>query len=272
MDETNFNWDDLRLFLTVARSGGLAAAEQLSGKSAPTLGRRMLALERQLGQELFKRRARGYELTAEGIALVNAAEAIESTVSPLLVAANDTAPRRVKISAGTWTCYYLSKSIQGLKGNDSIILQFVADEQFLDIAHREVSIGIRNQRPTQVNLAGQRINKVRFAVYAKQKNTKTWVVGLYNTPSTAWIRNTLGDSQVIEVSHPRNALDMVLAGAGKTVLPTFIGDNTKGVKRISEEIEELEHSQWLVTHHEDRHLPEVRATINRLLSVLGTNP
>ena len=55
MNETKFDWDDLRLFLAVAREGGLAAAAEKSGKSAPTLGRRMLALEQRIGQELFKR-------------------------------------------------------------------------------------------------------------------------------------------------------------------------------------------------------------------------
>jgi DNA-binding transcriptional LysR family regulator len=45
MNETSFDWDDLRLFLAVAREGGLAAAAAITEKSAPTLGRRMLGLE-----------------------------------------------------------------------------------------------------------------------------------------------------------------------------------------------------------------------------------
>ncbi|MBL4811132.1 MAG: LysR family transcriptional regulator, partial [Rhodobacteraceae bacterium] len=39
MNEMKFDWDDLRLFLAVAREGGLAAAAASTGKSAPTLGR-----------------------------------------------------------------------------------------------------------------------------------------------------------------------------------------------------------------------------------------
>jgi len=52
MNETKLNWDDLRLFVAVARAGGLASAEKTTGKSAPTLGRRMLALEAYLRQDL----------------------------------------------------------------------------------------------------------------------------------------------------------------------------------------------------------------------------
>ncbi len=47
------NWDDLRLFLHVAEQGGLAGAAEKTGVSAPTLGRRMLALERASGRALL---------------------------------------------------------------------------------------------------------------------------------------------------------------------------------------------------------------------------
>ena len=70
MNEKKMNWDDLKLFLAVARTGGLSAASHATGKSAPTLGRRMQALERATGEELFHRQARGYELTEQGNALL----------------------------------------------------------------------------------------------------------------------------------------------------------------------------------------------------------
>ena len=66
MNERTFDWDNLRLFLAVARAGGLGPATRMTGKSAPTLGRRMIELERSLGRELFRRMPRGYELTDEG--------------------------------------------------------------------------------------------------------------------------------------------------------------------------------------------------------------
>ncbi len=65
MDETRASWDDLHLFLAVAREGGLSPAARTTGRSAATLGRRMLALERSIRRELFVRHERGYELTAD---------------------------------------------------------------------------------------------------------------------------------------------------------------------------------------------------------------
>ena len=102
MNERNFDWDNLRLFLAVARAGGLGPAAEQTGKSAPTLGRRMLELERDLGSELFRRYPRGYALTEHGQALLEKAESIEARVLPVTESGLATAPPLVKISAGTW--------------------------------------------------------------------------------------------------------------------------------------------------------------------------
>lgn len=268
MNETNFNWDDLRLFLAVARAGGLAAASHTTGKSAPTLGRRMLALEQCLGQELFKRLARGYQLTGQGQRLLETAIELENGINPIADLDGSNATRRVKISAGTWVSYLLSQHVAELISGSTVILQFISAEHVLDIAHREAVIGVRNQRPTQISLAGRHTNKIRFAVYSSNNDVKTWATVLGSTPSAQWLQENIGDSPRIEVTNPRNALDMVIAGAAKTVLPTFIGGTTEGLHQVSEEIEELEHMQWLVTHHEERHLPEVRQVIDRVYEIL----
>jgi len=269
MDETNFDWDDLRLFLAVARNGGLAGAANASGKSAPTLGRRMLALERRLGQTLFERLPRGYVLTAQGNSLLSVALQIHHLIDPVMGDGKNSRRRTVKLSAGTWTTFLLCQHSSALIEQDCIILQFIAAEQALDIPHREAVIGIRNQRPTNTSLAGQRINKVRFATYAINHDIETWAILLGNTPSARWVSRHVGNDARIEVSHPRNILDLTLSGVAKSVLPTFIGNQTEGLIQISEEIDELEHSQWLVTHHEDRHLPEVRRVIERLQKLLS---
>ena len=60
------SWDDLRLFLDVARLGGLTAATGTTKLSAATLGRRVTSLEHQIGEPLFVRHQTGYELTRAG--------------------------------------------------------------------------------------------------------------------------------------------------------------------------------------------------------------
>ncbi len=272
MNEMNFSWDDLRLFVAVARKGGLAAAVASTGKSAPTLGRRMLALERALGRELFLRRARGYALTEDGKNLLEKAEALEDGVLSLAAGTTKTPPL-VKISAGTWVTYFLCGKLEELVGSQPVVanpvrLRFIAADEVLDIGRREAVIGIRNQRPEDVGLAGRRIGKVQFAGYALSPGIENWVQVVGTTPSARWVQAQTSEAQILEVTNPRNALDLALAGTARVVLPTFIGERFDNLQQVTGPIKDLAHDQWLVTHHEDRFLPEVRAMIERIFAVL----
>lgn len=261
----NLDWDDLKLFLAVARAGGLSGAALATGKSAPTLGRRMLALEAVTGGELFHRRARGYELTEQGTALLNQVVDLEAQILPLDRSADSGGGVLVKVSAGTWMTHILCQSIQTiLKGHESARLRFISSEHVLDIAHRETVIGIRNHRPEQNGLACRRIGRVQFAGYAHGKNVKPWVRVVGKTPSALWLAGKPRDALNLEVTAPRNALDLACAGVARALLPTFIGDAQQGLIRVTAPIAELTHDQWLVTHQDERFRPEVRITIDRI--------
>src|SRR5258708_11206357 len=70
-------WSDLRIFLAIAREGTLGAAARKLGLSQPTVGRRLRALERSIGQTLFQRTGDGFVLTDEGSTVLSHAERIE---------------------------------------------------------------------------------------------------------------------------------------------------------------------------------------------------
>ena len=263
MDE--MNWDDLRLFAAVAKMGGLGPAAASTGKSAPTLGRRMLELERSLNKELFLRKARGYELTEDGLAVLATVQGIETRVSNLV---ENNTPPLIKISAGTWVTRVLLGSVAEIKGSEPVRLRFIAAEDLADIGRREAVIGIRNQRPKEIGLAGRKIGQVRFAVYAKDYDVTTWARVISTTPSANWVKENSDGSDVIEVTTPQNALDLAIAGSARAVLPTFIGERQPDLIAISDRIESLDHDQWLVTHHEDRFLADVPRVIDRVYLVL----
>jgi DNA-binding transcriptional LysR family regulator len=267
MDETNFDWDDLRLFLAIARQGGLGPAAESTGKSPPTLGRRMVALERRLGLELFKRLPRGYDLTEQGRDFLSKIIAIENKIAPLAEVGK---PRRpvVKISAGQWVTDLLCRKAAEIVESDPVLLRFIAADHVLDIGRREAVIGVRNRRPEQIGLAGRRVGKVRFGVYAADREVVTWARVIGTTPSARWLDETIGDESFIEVTNSRNALDLALAGVARAVLPTFVGNVQKGLERLTAPIDALDHDQWLVTHDDDRFLPEVRHVIERTYAVL----
>ncbi|MEP6066959.1 MAG: LysR family transcriptional regulator [Paracoccaceae bacterium] len=268
MDETNFDWDDLRLFLAVAREGGLAAASASTGKSAPTLGRRMLKLERRMECDLFHRMARGYALTDDGQTLLEKATKLEDLVLPMIEVDPEQAIPVVKVSAGIWVTHLLCEHVTEIVGSDRIRLRFIASDDVADIGRREALIGVRNHRPEGTGLAGRKIARIQFAVYARDETIKTWARVIGVTPSARWAQENAPPTNTIEVTSPRNALDLALAGTVCVVLPTFIGRQFQVLRQISPLIEDLEHEQWLVTHHEDRFVPEVRKVIDRICLIL----
>ena len=262
-------WADLQLFLAVAREGGLSPAARATGKSPATLGRRMLALERTTGYDLFIRHDRGYELTAKARELLEELGEVERNIDRLTAPADEAEMPLVKVSAGTWTTFHLLERIDEILGTPpDIRLRFVATESILDIPHREITIGFRNTRPSQEALAARRMSRVEFAPYAVPGAPRRWIKVLADTPSARWLSKKIGNDAICEVSAPRNSLDLALLGKGIALLPTFVGDARSELQRTGDAISELAHDLWMVTHQDDRHLPPVRRTIDRLYQVL----
>src|SRR6056297_3010122 len=60
------HWDDMRIFLALARAESLTAAGRALRMDPGTVGRRVARLEEDLGQTLFARSPQGYALTDLG--------------------------------------------------------------------------------------------------------------------------------------------------------------------------------------------------------------
>lgn len=273
MNEMAIEWSDLRIFLAVVRAGSLGSAAKALGQSAATLGRHIVGLERGLGAELFSRLPSGYELTAAGQTLIPQAETIERQFHEVVreFSRRDMAAP-IRVSAGTWMTWFLTCNIESLRTVGRTIV-FSAAENVQDIGRREALIGIRNRRPTEPGLAARRTTTVRFAPYAHVDAVRQgdWIATTANTPSADWVRSNKRNQIRIEVTQPRSLLDLALAGAGHVVLPCFVGDAHRELVRTGQLIEELSHEQWLVVHGNDRKLPEVRETIEKIAQLIGSS-
>src|SRR6185369_12185433 len=105
----SIDWADLRLFLHVARLGGLSQATETTGLSAATLGRRVAALEREIGRALFHRSPTGYRLTGAGEDLLAHAVDVEAAMRSIVNwREGEVGYRTVRVSAGTWTTAFLA--------------------------------------------------------------------------------------------------------------------------------------------------------------------
>ncbi len=57
------NWDDMRVFLALAREGTVSGAGRALGVKHTTVARRIRAFEERLGTRLFDRLSDGYAMT-----------------------------------------------------------------------------------------------------------------------------------------------------------------------------------------------------------------
>ena len=282
-----WSWDALKLFIAVARAGGLSNAVHITQVSAPTLGRQMLNLERSLGTKLFHRNKDGYTLTTAGSELLEFAEDLEAEAGKIdRWQSQAIKMKKVTIAAGHWTSLFLAKhlsKIQPAAGN--INIEITTGMSFLDLQRRQANLGLRNQRPNTQGLAGQRLTKVAFAIYGSKAyvgdtpKAKTdlrfvdcnWVALTYSDikpPSVTWLNNHLKTTPILTCSSPHALITSVKAGAGLCILPCFIGDTSGKLIRCSDTIDALSHDQWLVSHDTDRHerhISQVQKGIARVI-------
>jgi DNA-binding transcriptional LysR family regulator len=276
--KSRFDWEELRLFLAVARASGLSGAARLTGVSAPTLGRRMTALERRLNQKLFDRKPGGYALTEAGRELYEQAREMEAVATGIDRWVSRRAPRRVvRVSAGAWTSRFLALNIDRLwRPDDPMTLEFLTVAARLDIARREADIGIRNRKPEESRLSGRRTNDVAYAIYRSRHaddggGEPRWIGVIGDggvTPSARWVAARHRNDVFLTCTDPRMAVDILHAGTGQAVLPCFVGDSFPELRREGGLIAELAEEQWLVLNDSERRQPAVRLAIDRIAALL----
>ncbi|MEM8789459.1 MAG: LysR family transcriptional regulator [Pseudomonadota bacterium] len=267
------SWDDYAYFGAIAAAGGLMRAADATGVSAATLSRRMRAFEAALGRRLFQHGAAGYALTADGRALWDKVGRMQGVAGEIAQwRAATTGPVCVRITAGTWTALHLVQCLQDYWQPDADwVPEFVHCDVAMDLARREVDIGIRNTRPDQPWLARRQMGWVEYAAYAAAPEVTGWIGPAYDTgdtPSARWIRAMHGAKIVTKANTPHLTCALAQAGVGRTVLPTFMGDRMPGLVRVSDLIAELRSPQWLVSHQDARHEPPIRAALVALAGVL----
>src|SRR5262245_19013985 len=167
------DWEDLRLFLAVARAGTLSGAARAVGVSQPTLGRRVRRLEAAYGQDLFQRRPEGFALTAAGTALLADAEAMDEAAARLALrraGADPAPPGTVRIASGEWMARFLARSAIELQRElPDIELELVAAQQYAYLSRREADVAIRNQVPDTGALYVRQLKGFAYAMYGSRE-------------------------------------------------------------------------------------------------------
>jgi DNA-binding transcriptional LysR family regulator len=160
------NWDDLRVFLAVARAESLTGAGQVLRMDPATVGRRVARLEEGLGRALFARSPRGYALTDLGARLrdhaVQAEAALDAALDEGQGAAGLTGTVRIGAPDGCAN-FLLPQVVARLaEQNPGLDIQVLAAPRVVNLSRREADLAITVSPPKTGRLAVQRITGYRL--------------------------------------------------------------------------------------------------------------
>lgn len=280
-----FDWDDLRYFLSVARTGRLTAAARRMGTDHSTVSRRVTALENRLGAELFRRSPRGYSLTDAGEKLLTRAEMIESSAANI---ENDIAGERsslegvVRIGApdGFGSLFLAPRIGELTLRHPRLELQIVAMPRVFNLTRREADIAIGLKRPDRGRLYSRKLTDYTLHVYAAQSYLDRhgpirerrdladhpiigYIPELIFTPELDYLKE-LGDDFTPRLSSTNlfAQLGATQAGAGLCILPDFMAHDTPGLVRVLPAEIELVRAFWIIAHLDARESTRIQTVID----------
>ena len=118
-------------------------------------------------------------------------------------------------------------------------------------------------------MAGRQTRVIEMAPYAVSEDVDgyVWTAGS-DMRSQRWIQTEHADRIVTHVSSQRLAVDLAIGGLGRVVLPRFIAPEFPELRQVGAVIDVLTQPEWLVSHHDARHDPPIRAALDAIGAIL----
>jgi DNA-binding transcriptional LysR family regulator len=277
----SMDWDNIRVFLSVARAGQfLAAARQLRVDHG-TVSRRIGALETSLGVRLFDRQTTGCVLTAAGERLLESAEEVEAQ---LLRAQGDLSQSDVELSGTVriaapdgFTTLFLCSRLGKLKAKyPSLTIQLVPMSRTFSLSKREADLAITIERPEEGRLAVRKLVDYSLHFYAAKDylaaqgtpqsaadlmrhNLVTYVQDLVFADQLNFMPELYGPAYSrLECASAVGQLEAVRTGVGIGILHDYAASHDARLQMVLPDIA-FERSYWIITHVDLRRLSRVRA-------------
>lgn len=280
-------WDDLRIFLAVARSGGFVTAGRRLGVDHTTVARRLSALEAATGAILVHRSPRGSTLTDAGLMLLERVERMEGeaiAAAEQLGSAGQRLSGAVRLATpeafGSWLVAPAVKTLHDR--HPGIQLELAPEARAISLSKREADIAVTFARPPKGRLFAQKLVDYSLGLYASRQYLETSSPVTSVNDLTAhpfvWYIDELIDfpelrflDQVISGVKPAFRSSSITAqqhsvanGLGVGILHRFAAEQDPRLVRLLPDEIRVERSYWLVLHADQRHLPRIRAVVDFL--------
>ncbi|MBJ6372129.1 LysR family transcriptional regulator [Sedimentitalea arenosa] len=285
------DWSLIQSFLAVAETGSLTGAAQRLGRSQPTLGRHIKALEDDLGMALFDRHARGLNLSQGGADLLPMARRMDESMKQMALTAAGQAQRiagTVRLTASVFASHYLLPPILAdiRRAEPAIQIDLLPSDRTENLLFRQADIAVRMYRPTQADVVARHVGDLQLGIFAAGSYLNR--AGRPETPEDILNHDLVGyDSNELILDTMRRMgwpvrreafatrcdnqaiyWELVRAGCG-------IGFSQTGVGRADPLVEEIDLGLsipplpvWLAAHEAMRRTPRLRRVWDMLLEGL----
>lgn len=280
---SSIDWDDLRVFLALARAGTLRGAARALGVNHATVTRRLGQLEAGLETRLFDRRPDGLVPTQAGEDLLVSARRVEQEmqVAHDRLAGHDLTPAglvRLSLPPALMQGLLAAELATFCRQFPRIELDIDLTDRFSDLNWREADVSLRMAHEVEDDVVGRRLLRYAKSVYAAPgyldatpRDRLTWIGWGPDEPHPQWTRDTpFADVPVRHRLFGHVAqVQAAKAGLGLSMLPCFVGDPEAGLVRATDAAPAADRSIWLLLHRALHRTARVRALVDFLAAAVA---
>lgn len=279
------NWDDLRIFLAVAREGSISGGAKQLGVQHSTVSRRIRTLEEKLGVRLLERKKSGYELTSAGETLKSSATKMEHAAleADSVIGDRDTkitGVLRVAAINNMASTILMPMFTSFSKKYPDVDLHIMVSNKYTSLTERQADIAIRLTNTPTDTLIGKRLVTVASTVYGSHtyiNNVKTGKVdpqwlgveccGFHQT----WTKDACPNHKHnLYVDDTLLTVAALTEDAGLAYLPCFMGDSNPRLERYCNPDPELNLGLWLLFHPDLKRTARVLAFKDYMIDKIAT--
>lgn len=268
------NWDDMRLFLAVAREHSLSGAGKALRLDPATLGRRVARLEKALDVGLFVKSPQGYTLTEAGAQLLDRAEAVERAMrlaTAGVAMPTDQLTGQVRIGAPDGAANFLLPQVCAAlaRAHPDLEIQIVALPRVFNLSRREADMALGVSAPTAGRLIVQKVSDYRLHLAASQTYLAAHqplrdVADLKGHKIVGYIPDMIFDRELdyladlglrgvtLASNSVAVQVQMIAQGGGLGVVHDFAVPSVPNVRQILTDQVSLKRAFYLIRHADDR--------------------
>ncbi|MFI8559395.1 LysR family transcriptional regulator [Pseudomonas putida] len=281
------DWNDLRVFLAIVRTGSLGAAAKQLGVSHPTVGRRLNALEQASGQVFFRRVGQALVLTDSGDKILRLAQEMEQNALAIerhIAGDSDQPEGLLRISSADWFAGYVLSPVLGElhRRYPLIVPEVIPGHRLFDLSRRDADIAFRIVPFTEPDIVQRRLMTMNYGLYSAADLPLTASnegdgLGLItmNTaqahyPDVRWLQELFPRAKTVFTSSSRTVqAQMCGMGLGVAVLPRPLGDKLPYLRLQDIGGQPPGRDIWMGYHHDMRQMDRLRALADLAVDMLG---